>query len=195
MFFNLNISTWSWKIGDLLIDSIGLILYTGPKDHLTCDYWKVKIVMNHCPECGAKIIDRRDCENSFTQFLDLEFSNPDFGKVHFLTVSCYMIQHGKFSNEGLIWIEQKLQDFFIKNITPEMIRIQSAKDLGQKLRTWKITRSLVQTKQVDVAWSMTITDIIGKFTNAEEYCDQITQWAQATLSDMQPMVEFARKNL
>lgn len=151
--------------------------------------------MEKCSSCGAANIAGRSCENIFDEFLFLEFSNPEFGKVHFLTVACYMIQHNRYSDEGLIWMEQKLRDYFEKKLTPEMIRIQTYKELNQKTRSWKILRTEDHPLQFKASWSKTITDVAANYINSESYCELVTQWAMATLLDMQPLIKLTSKHL
>lgn len=59
---------------------------------------------NTCPECGATWLEDSTCQSVFDEFLVLEYSDPAYGEVHFLTVVCFMIQHGRYSDEALVWI-------------------------------------------------------------------------------------------
>jgi hypothetical protein len=45
-----------------------------------------------CPECGSRLNDGITCQSILESFLALEFSDPAYGAVHFLTASCFMIQ-------------------------------------------------------------------------------------------------------
>ena len=59
-----------------------------------------------CAECGAIIDQEESCQEIFDRFLVLEFSDPEYGAVHFLTVACFMIQHRRYSDAALGWIAQ-----------------------------------------------------------------------------------------
>jgi hypothetical protein len=60
-----------------------------------------------CPNCGAHYKNNLNCQSVFNEFLALEFTDPDYGVVHMLTVVCYMIQHGQYTDEALVWIDKK----------------------------------------------------------------------------------------
>ncbi|GAB3227514.1 DUF5946 family protein [Mycolicibacterium hippocampi] len=49
-----------------------------------------------CPYCGVD-----DCETKFHACLDRDFSDPEYGVVHHLTVSTYMLQHGRYTDENV----------------------------------------------------------------------------------------------
>jgi hypothetical protein len=60
-----------------------------------------------CPNCGARYKNNLNYQSVFNEFLALEFTDPDYGVVHMLTVVCYMIQHGQYTDEALVWIDKK----------------------------------------------------------------------------------------
>jgi hypothetical protein len=47
-----------------------------------------------CLHCGAA-----DCEAKFHECLILDFTDPDYGMVHHLTVGAYMLQHNSYTDE------------------------------------------------------------------------------------------------
>ncbi len=52
------------------------------------------MMTNKCPECGAELPPGERCEERFNLCLALEYENPAaYGRVHHLTVACYMLQH------------------------------------------------------------------------------------------------------
>lgn len=77
---------------------------------------------NTCPGCGAVYQNNLTCESVFDDFLVLEFTDAAYSEVHLLTVACYMIQHGQYSDDALVWIEQRLRDHLEKGIPAEQIR-------------------------------------------------------------------------
>jgi hypothetical protein len=140
-----------------------------------------------CPECGAYLNDGTTCQSIFDSFLVLEFTDPDYGKVHMLTVACFMIQHGRYSDEALIWIEHKLRAYLEDGTPIEQIRKQAGREAGQDTRTWKVTRQPGTLPPPKVSWSMTIADIASNYQDACSYCKLVTQWAHTTLSEMKPL--------
>jgi hypothetical protein len=147
-----------------------------------------------CPECGARQHDKRDCQAAFDEFLAWEFSDPAFGAVHMLTVACFMIQHGRYSDNGLAWIAQKLREALEQGVSPAEIRRQVANQVGQAQRGWKVMRQPGEPPLPRIAWSMTIADVDAGCRAASgapepaRYCHLIQQWARVTLREMAPWV-------
>jgi len=104
-----------------------------------------------------------------------------------LTVACFMIQHGRYSDEALAWIEQKLRAYLQDGITPEQIRRQAARETGQSVRTWKVTRQPGVQPLPRIPWSMTISDVASQYQDVNSYRDLVTQWARTTLQEMSPL--------
>jgi len=88
----------------------------------------------------------------------LEFSNPAYGKVHMLTVSCFMIQHQRYSDPALVWMQQTLRDVLENGVDPSDIRLQVTSDVDQGQRDWKIERQPDELKLPYIDWSITIAD-------------------------------------
>lgn len=146
------------------------------------------MIPNTCPQCGASLQEDRTCESVFNEFLVLEFTDPGYGSVHMLTVACYMIQHGKYTDGGLVWMAQTLRDYLENGKPVEQIRQQAAKETSQGKRGWKVMRGPGDPPQGKVGWSMTIVDVARRYQDAESYRDLITQWARVTLEEMQPLL-------
>ncbi|MDQ2717727.1 MAG: DUF5946 family protein, partial [Chloroflexota bacterium] len=139
----------------------------------------------HCLECGAVLSEGSTCQKIFEEFLGLEYTNPVYGQVHFLTVACFMIQHGRYSDEGLSWIQSMLRAYLDEQLTAQQFRQRAARGMSGVTRTWKVTRRADAPPLPKVAWSMTIADVAQSMQNPEEYCEQITQWARTTLQQME----------
>lgn len=147
-----------------------------------------------CPLCGAKLNDSISCELIFNQFLSLEFANTAFGKVHFLTVACYMIQHQLYSDEGLIWIEEQLRAYFEEGITTDQIRNQNRLNLSQSQRKWKVVRDSLTPQTKIQNWSMTIVDVANQYDGPVSYCELISKWAKFTLEEMRSILPTTKKD-
>ena len=141
----------------------------------------------HCPGCGARHPGDTTCQDVFDAFLALEFSDPAYGAVHMLTVACFMIQHGRYSDTGLVWIEQQLHAHLEQGVPVEYIRRQAAKETGQDVRGWKVMRQPGDPPQTKIIWSVTIADVAANYGNAPGYREWVARWARATLQDMQPL--------
>ena len=141
-----------------------------------------------CPECGALQTETMTCQMAFDTFLILEFSDPAFGRVHFLTVACFMLQHGRYSDAGIVWLHETLGEYLEKELTPTQLRQFAARNTSSQTRTWKVTRTADDPPLPRVAWSMTIMDVAAQYTDAASYCALITQWGRVTLREMTALV-------
>lgn len=116
-----------------------------------------------CPECGAM-----DCRSRFDEFLALEFTDADYGTVHHLTVSTYMVQHSsKLTREGWLHMRGLLHEFLVENKPPEFVRKQNRDLVDNSKRTFKIASRDGKPVINKTAWSKTIRDV--RTENAEVY--------------------------
>jgi hypothetical protein len=134
-----------------------------------------------CPVCGAVWPAGASCQATFDELLVLEFTDPGYGAVHFLTVACFMIQHERYSDEGLRWIQSNLRGYLEKGLTNAQVRESARRTTNQPNRTWKVVRAADAAPLPKIAWAMTLADVAGHYTNADEYGDLIRQWARTTL--------------
>ena len=77
-----------------------------------------------CSICGALWQNNLYCQEMFDEFLALEFSQPAYGRVHMLTVACFMIQHQRYSDQALIWMQKNLREVLENGASPSDIRFQ-----------------------------------------------------------------------
>lgn len=145
-------------------------------------------VQNTCPECGAILSEYTSCQEIFNSFLIKEYADPEYGGVHFLTVACYMIQHRRYSDEGLIWIEQKIWENLILGMPARRVREKASKEMKNDLRTWKVVRSPDESPLPKISWSMTIVDIASNYQDSDNYCQLVQKWAHITLCEMKPLM-------
>ena len=142
-----------------------------------------------CPECGAHLHEGDSCQAIFDPFLALEFRDPAFGAVHFLSVACFMIQHGRYSDQGLIWIAGQLRAYLEEGRPIEYIRRRAAREIRSQVRSWKVSRSPEAPRQAEIPWSMTIAGVAGHYRDSGSYCELVTRWARTTLKEMQPLLD------
>jgi hypothetical protein len=140
-----------------------------------------------CPECGAILPDGDTCQGIFESFLALEFTDPAYGQVHMLTVACFMIQHGRYSDEALAWIERQLRGYLEEGLSIEEQRRRAAQGVGQGTRTWKITRQADATPLPKIAWEMTLAEVAAGYQDAASYRRLVEDWARKTLRQMNGM--------
>jgi hypothetical protein len=138
-----------------------------------------------CPECGGTYKDNRTCQQIFDEFLALEFTEPSFYEVHFLTVACFMIQHRRYSDRALVWIDSKLRDYLDKGLSSDKIRAHTNWESSQENHKWKILRGPHDRKLPEIAWSKRISDVAYPENEPAAYCREITDWARSTREEMQ----------
>jgi hypothetical protein len=114
----------------------------------------------------------------------LEFSDPAYGAVHFLTVACFMILHRRYSDEGLSWIQSALRACLDEGIKGHELSRRAASALGQTTRTWKVLRQPGAPPLPDIAWDVTIADVSASAHDAALYREHVTRWARRTLEQM-----------
>ncbi|GIN72949.1 hypothetical protein J14TS2_34240 [Bacillus sp. J14TS2] len=143
----------------------------------------------YCADCGAAHSEGRTCQSIYHEFMALEFSNPGYGRVHFLTVACYMIQHHGYSDEALVWVEAKLSAYFMNNLNGPEIRKLAAKDTDASIRKWEVKRLKDAPLLPKVSWSMTIADVDKQMYDSESYGELITEWGRRTWKEMTPLLK------
>jgi hypothetical protein len=132
-----------------------------------------------CPECGAL---EKACEQRYHECLVKEFTQADFGVVHHLTVSTYMLQHSsQLTPEGWRYERNLLRQFLVDGEDPTRLGRQNRGKLDSGKRDFKITEKGGRPKVTASAWSRTIADV--RLSDSETYCRDITAWARAVLED------------
>ena len=136
----------------------------------------------NCPECGALSTPWMNCQTVFDECLVKEFTDPEFGAVHHLTVATFMLQHSsKLSPQGWLSMRQLLRDFLIGNKSPLEIRKQNKNFVDSGKRNWKISSPDGLGFITKNSWSKTILDV--RLDNGGTYCADVTEWARAVLED------------
>lgn len=137
-----------------------------------------------CEECGAP---GNSCEARFNECLAREFEQPTFGKVHNLTVSTYMLQHSsRLTREGWLYERDLLREFALDNKSPEQIRKETEDLVESGTRTFKIKSRTGLPVIPRTQWSKTVLDV--RLESPEDYCEDVTAWARATLADSEGVV-------
>jgi hypothetical protein len=124
----------------------------------------------------------------FETFLSHDYTDPGYGEVHFLMVGGFMIQHYRYSDEALAWIQPLLHGYVEDQITPAELRQLAARDTKQDNRSWAVLRSPEAAPLPRIAWQMTIADVVANVTDAASYREQVKQWVRLTLDQLQAHV-------
>lgn len=142
---------------------------------------------DHCAACGAMLAEGLTCQELHDSFLVFELANAIPHSVHFLMVTCFLIQHGRYSDEALVWARSQLQAHLAEQTTEQQLlhQLKNAGNSGSK-RTWKFDRAADAPPLPKITWSMTIVDVAQNMPDAASYCTQVKQWAQHTLQEMKP---------
>jgi hypothetical protein len=141
-----------------------------------------------CPECGASLGPETSCQAIFEAFLALEFTLADYGRVHMLTVACFMIQHGHYSDAALVGIAGSLRAVLQEGVSAGELRSRAAPVVRSDRREWKITRRPGDRLLPRVAWSLTIADVAERDADPDSYCEWVERWARSTLAEMGPLL-------
>lgn len=141
-----------------------------------------------CPECGARLSTADSCQEIFEAFLALEYADPRYGRVHMLTVACFMIQHGRYSDEALRGIAETLRANMEGGVSAEALRARTAPVVRADRRAWKITRRPEDGPLPHVDWTLTIADGVEYYAAPDSYCAWVERWARSTLAEMPPLL-------
>lgn len=140
-----------------------------------------------CAECGALLPEGRTCQEIFDIFTTLKYLNEDYLHVHFLLVSCFMIQHRRYSNEALVQVQSMLRTYLERPMTVQQLRQLAAQSMNGHTRTWKMNHAEDDSPFPKIAWRITIIDVAQNSQegqDVEQYCTQVKQWARSTLEQM-----------
>jgi hypothetical protein len=133
----------------------------------------------NCPECDAL---ETLCKPCFDEFLILEFTDADYGVVHHLTVTAYMLQHSsKLTCEGWLYERELLREFLVENKPPEFIRKQIRDLVDSGKRKFKIASKDGLPVINKPTWTKTILNVRAE--NTEIYCADVITWAKSVLED------------
>lgn len=132
-----------------------------------------------CVECGAP---NGMCEERFYYFLELEFTYPDFGAVHHLTVAAYMLQHpSRLSRAGWLAMRELLNQFIAQGLSPAAVRARQQRELDNRHGAWSLTRGPRLDVPVGFTWSETILNVDD--TQVSAYCQTVKCWARQVLNE------------
>lgn len=138
----------------------------------------------HCPECGAALPEGSNCETIHHELLNFEYTHAIPHSTHFMMVTCYLVQHGRYSDEGLAWAQAMLRAHLDEQMTEQqLLSLLTQKEKGTR-RTWSFTRAADARPLPKITWEMTIVDVAWSAQDAATYRQRVRQWASCTLRQM-----------
>jgi hypothetical protein len=125
--------------------------------------------MAHCAHCGVE-----DCQAKFHECLVHDFTDPDYGAVHHLTVGTYMLQHNAYADE----ITSAMAAFVLKHLEtppddPDKREIRRWADGAQRVAR----RGPAPPVWPPGGWSLSIGDV--DLSTGAAYCATVKVWAEA----------------
>ena len=122
--------------------------------------------------------------DKFNEILGIEYSNPDYFKVHHLLVLTFMIQTDAYSEEYLPNARELLKRFNTGE-SPAVFQSEvkyskyfNLKDKNKKIRKDEAGRRIDKYK-----WNKTIMNV--RIDSATNYCSDVTLWAK----DVEAIIE------
>jgi hypothetical protein len=147
-----------------------------------------------CPECGAPLLEGRDCRANLEALLAIEWQVPGGpGTVaHFYAVASYNLQHPdlmRLTAETLAGLRASVADMLAGRVTLEDVRRRARR--GAKAAGRVTRRGDEQPQRLPVAeWTMTVGDVLAR--GVEGYADHVEAWARSVLADIEAGEAAAR---
>lgn len=153
--------------------------------------WKGEPMSEACTLCGAILPGASTCQALHEELLNVETLNGYPHSLHFLHVTCFLIQHARYSDEALFWAQDLLRANLVEGVT-EQQHFQLLRAAGQKTssspRAWKFERAADAPPLPRAAWSVTIVDVYEQRHSLQTYSEAVKRWARATLQEMTPLL-------
>lgn len=135
-----------------------------------------------CPGCGAPRQRGLTCREQWEELLALEFSDLRAGRVHFLTVACYQLQHPSsfaLSPEATEQLRSALEDVVVhqRPVTAVRDEMQQAFTGSRRVRSAGSAETTPSS-----TWSVTVADLGAP--DPLEHEERIHRWARAVLDDV-----------
>jgi hypothetical protein len=99
-----------------------------------------------------------------------------------------MIQHRRYSDSALVWIEQQIRHHLEENANYRQEIRELNLETDSTHRTWKVTRQPGEPVLPKITWSMTIADVASGYKDASSYRELVRRWTRLTLDEMKPLL-------
>ncbi len=146
-----------------------------------------------CAWCGAAQIDGMDCQTLHEYLTGYDFTpaNAVPHAIHFLQVTCFMVQHERYSDEALVWAQTMLRMRLETGMSARDLRrfmTSRAQGSDSSTRTWRFNRAPDAQPLPKIAWEITIADVAQRMGREVSYAELVTRWAHATLRQMSALL-------
>lgn len=134
-----------------------------------------------CPECGASWANGMDCWEQLGWLLGWEADDPELLAEHFVTVSCYNLQHpAQFTDEALAGLCAAFIEHLDHGLPVPEIRRRNARTYeGSK----RVRKPEAERRPVLRRWPMTIADVYIP-DHPEGAAQRVRDWAAAIRSEL-----------
>ncbi|HEY7849066.1 MAG TPA: DUF5946 family protein [Ktedonobacterales bacterium] len=142
-----------------------------------------------CAQCGALQIEGMDCQaiHEFQTGYDFDPDSAVPHATHFLQVTCFMVQHERYSDEALAWAQTMLRAHLDADLSPrELRRFVSSQLRGSDFstRSWRFNRAPDARPLPKIAWEVTVVDVYQQMGREAPYAELAQRWGRATLTQM-----------
>ena len=145
-------------------------------------------IVEACPDCGARLGMSVTCQSMFDVLLAVEFSDPAYGEVHFLTVASFMIQHNCYSDAALAWIWGRLHAYREDHHPLSEIQRFAMGETKNALHSWKVLRFSSDQPLLKIARSVTIANVAEQAGDAACSRRAVRLWGESILEQMDVLV-------
>jgi hypothetical protein len=101
-----------------------------------------------------------------------------------MMVTCYLVQHGRSSDDGRAWAAQMLRLHLDPSLSEPQFGYQITRGAREGRRRWRFKRAAEARVLPRVAWALTIAEVAGGTQDGVSYGRMGTAWARATLEQM-----------
>lgn len=133
-----------------------------------------------CTKCGGNF-SSEECTSKFHEILGLEFSNPEYGKMHHFSVPSYNLQHNLYSKKGWIEVWKMLDKFVNEDKDPDVARKEINQFFNGNKKEFSMVKGDKFVEVENVNWSFTLNDV--DVSSSKNYCIDVFTWARSVLED------------
>lgn len=135
----------------------------------------------HCPECGAPLVEGMNCWEQLGAIIAWEWQDPELMAQHFLTVASYNLQHpAQFTEDAIVGIAQQFCEHLDKGLPVTEIRRRVAQSAEGKT---KVLKPEAERRPILKQWSMTIANVYLP-DQPQGAAERVKAWAASIRSQL-----------